>query len=268
MNRFITASLVALILALAACALPGQQAPESAPSASTRLPPPTVQAAQPQDTPSGEEPPESGSALPFRDDFTGEIAPAWEWVNESPDRWRITDDGWLEITADNPSVIGGGAAIEQVNLLVLPVPDGDFVATTRVQAEPIESFEQAALSLIQDGENYVAVLTGFCATCAGTISGHGFFMEAFLPALGLGDATILPREASATDVYLRLSYTAATRTVVGLYAVQPDQWQTVRTVSDVPAFKWISLGVSNVPGPDGNTVDLVARFDYFEIAQP
>ena len=35
----------------------------------------------------------------FRDAFDGSLDESWEWLNEDPSAWQITDEGWLEITA-------------------------------------------------------------------------------------------------------------------------------------------------------------------------
>ncbi|HEC24123.1 MAG TPA: hypothetical protein ENI95_14520 [Chloroflexi bacterium] len=199
----------------------------------------------------------------FVDDFNGWMDAGWEWQNENPERWSFTEDGWLEIVADNPM------GDERVNTLVRPVPEGDFTVTAHLTAAPNHNFQQAALSLLQNRENYVAVLTGFCRLCLPQTGGYGFFMEAFSGGSPMQGGMFYPREETATDVYLRLVYSAADNSVTGYYATGPTDWQEATVLRNVPPFTHIALGMSNLPAPEeAPGDDLVTRVDYVIITQP
>ncbi|GAB4483115.1 MAG: hypothetical protein Kow00124_32380 [Anaerolineae bacterium] len=213
-------------------------------------------------------PPPQPTPIPiiFRDDFTGSLSSEWAWINEGPANWAITPEGWLQITATNPTILAGKPDIEQENILTYPAPDGDFVVTAHVRAEPRTNFHQATIFLIGDGANYVAVNTGFCQFCIPDTGGHGFFMEAIRNGVGTSDLPAAPRQPGTTDVYLRLVYSAANNSVTAFASYEPDVWQQVGRPVDAPPFESVGLGASNVPGPGGEPEVLIAFFDYFEVA--
>jgi regulation of enolase protein 1 (concanavalin A-like superfamily) len=206
-------------------------------------------------------------AILFFDDFDDVVDSAWTWKNEDPDRWMITPEGWLAIAADDPSVIGSGQDIEQVNLLTQAAPGGDFIITTRLIADTNEDFQQAGIFLFLDGDNYVSILNAFCKPCLPNNGGYGVYMEGFKQSEPLADPIRTPRDPDVTDVTLRLIYSASENTVAGYVAITPDNWQHVGTYEDVPAFYEVGLGAANVPHPDGFEEDLIAFFDYFEISR-
>jgi len=204
--------------------------------------------------------------LLFRDDFEVELQPEWEWINEDPDRWSLTSDGWLEIQSNNPGFFNADEDFSMVNVLVQPAPAGDFVLSTHLRANPDENFQQAGIFLIHDQENYVSVLSAFCEPCVPDSNGFGFAMEAFKDGEYISNGMYKDRAPEETDVYLRLVYSSADATVTGFYAVEPDQWQIVGVIKDFPTIQKIALGTANLPGPAGVEKDLVASFDYLEIS--
>ena len=106
--------------------------------------------------------PSTDATVLFRDDFESNLEDGWRWGNEDSDRWRITEDGWLSITADNPTLKVKSEIIGQVNVLLRDAPPGSISLTARLLADPQEDFQQAAIYLIADGDNYVAINTQFC----------------------------------------------------------------------------------------------------------
>jgi hypothetical protein len=202
---------------------------------------------------------------PFREDFDGGLNPAWSWINEDPDRWQVADDGWLEITADDPPIAGDTIEIPMVNLLTRAIPQGvDIAVTTRVSADPDENFEQAALYLIEDGDSFVLVNIGFCDFCGG----KGIYLEAFSNNQQLLEGLqFFPLPAEASEVWLRLEYSPSGNAVVALVAVNEGEWQRVgEIVREPPAFVMLGIGAINLPGPESNPEqDLLARYDFVEL---
>lgn len=263
--------ILAAIALLAGCAQP-TSAPAEAPT--TEVPPePTVETTDiPPPTATTEPTPEpTPTETPwiFRDDFDGGLADGWTRVNEEPDRVSFTADGWLELVAGNPSIGGQeGLDIKMVNALTRPIPEGDFAATVRVKAAPLQNFQQATLFLILDARSYVAINTGFCEFCLPDTGGSGFYGEGFSNGTTLTDPPVfIPRDVTATDVYLRLVYRPAEASVTLYYATAPDAWQEARTLTNVPAFTMVGLGAGNLPGPGSDGTELVAQFDYFELSE-
>lgn len=256
--------MIIIVLALVACGSPGEPTEISQPTEAVTEPPPATETQAPIETPL---PSSTPDPVLFLDTFDGGLADGWEWLNEDPDRWSITEAGWLAFLADNPGLGASESEFAVTNLLSRQVPEGDLVVTTRVIADPDENFKQAALYLLGDPVDYVAVLTGFCSFCLPDSGGYGVFMEANMGGENLfEEPPFIPREPGITDLYLRLVYDAEANTVTGFYAVEAERWQEAFTVNDPPPFNRVALGAGNLPGPDGSTHDLQAFFDYLEIS--
>ena len=193
----------------------------------------------------------------FRDDFTGSIQAGWSWQNENPSRWGISTDGWLQIVGEDASLLADGI---QSNLLCRIAPDGDFQITIHISADPQVDFQQAALYLYQDGDNYTALNRGYCSPCE--TGGSGIFMEyKFSGSWGSNQA-----RAQDTDIFLRL--VNQEHTTIGYYAFETGEWQRIGRVGNYLDLPNICLGVSNVDSAGTRNADLEAKFDYIEIFRP
>lgn len=259
--------LLAIIIALTACSAPATPEPTSPPPPPTTAPeptpvPPTESPPEPTAEPSPEATPTvEPTATPenqiFRDDFTGELQPGWTWENENPDLWTFTDDGWLQIMGEDPSLLGGAA---QSNLLWRDLPSGDFIITIHLKTQPFSNFQQATLYLYEDLDNYVALNRGFCDLCVD--GGNAYYFE-FKISGAFGSYN---QPTNATDVYIRL--TREGDVISGYYANEPDQWERIgRYGGSYFNFTRVGIGVTN-SDPQGVDGDLVGQFDYFEITRP
>jgi hypothetical protein len=143
------------------------------------------------------------------------------------------------------------------------------IVTTLVRANPNENFQQAALYFFNEGLSHVSMVIGFCQPCLPDSDGYGIFGEAADQGETMfAEPVWLPRQESETEVYLRLEYSPEAAVAVGLYAYEPDNWQRAFLLRDVPVFTMTGIGASNLPGPEGNSADLVAEFDFFELDIP
>jgi hypothetical protein len=194
----------------------------------------------------------------FRDDFTGSLQPGWTWENENPDRWKVTDEGWLQILAEDPSLLAGGP---QSNTLWRTLPDGNFAISVHVQTLPTVNFQQAAIFLFEDINNYVAINRGYCAPCFPGQDGNGIFMDYKIN--GQGSAYKLHVDKS--DVYLRLLF--EDDVISAYYAFEPDEWERLGRFGNYFIFTRVGLGAANIDN-EGRNEDLVALYDYFEIMRP
>ena len=196
----------------------------------------------------------------FRDDFTGELQPGWIWENENPDRWQITEDGWLQILAEDESILGGEP---QSNLLFRDLPEGNFAVTVHLIAAPDSNFQQAAIFLYEDIYSYVAINRGYCEPCFPG-KGNGIFVD-----YKVNDHTRWSAELNTqideTDVYLRLI--SKDKIIYAYYALAPDEWQFITRLGEFFKFTKVGLGVSNIDN-GGIDSDLVGSYDYFEITRP
>jgi hypothetical protein len=191
----------------------------------------------------------------FRDDFTISLLPGWTWENENPERWTITPEGWLQILGEDTSLLAGQI---QANTLWRELPEGDFVITVHLQANPIADFQQAAIYIYEDIDNYITINRGFCGPCGGS----GVYMDYMINGQ-LGTYRV---PLHATDLYLRLENKGST--ITGSYASSPGQWARLGRFGNYFAFTRVGLGVSNVDSQSAVVADLLGLFDFFEITRP
>ena len=123
--------------------------PQLSPAALDGLPPQPV----------GQDPllesPVPGPLLPnYSQDFnTTTLGPQWHWVREDPSAWSLSSDpGTLTINTEPGDLYQTDNTAQ--NLLLEPVPHGDFIAETKVALRPTENYQQAGLLLYQDDDHY------------------------------------------------------------------------------------------------------------------
>jgi len=223
--------------------------------------PPTQPPSPATDTPAAAEPTEApplAENVIFRDDFTTELDPGWFWESELPDRWTITPDGWLQITAADAGLVN---AYRQDNLLFRDIPAGDFSISTFVRANPLHNFQQASIFIYLDNQNYVSVNRAICTISLCNAIGNGIFMEYQIG----GIYYFFSAPLTETEVYLKLS--VENNQIIGYYATTPGDWIQINFINYFAAFTKVGLSASNVDSAN-QVNDLVAQFDYFEITQP
>lgn len=253
-----------LLILLAACGASAPDLPDNQPTQVTPVSKPTETLIPiPTDTlvPTATFAP---TALPegmlFRDDFTGSLISGWVLENENPDRWKVTDDGWLQIMGEDNSALNGRP---QSNMLFRELPSGNFMVSVHLTTAPDSNFQQTAIFLFEDVNNYVAINRGFCEPCFPG-NGNGIFMDYKIGGKDywLGENKI---QADQTDVYLRL--VSQDKVIYGYYAFSPGDWQLLTRLGDFFEFKRVGLGVTNSDS-NGIDSDLIGSFDYFEISTP
>ena len=213
----------------------------------------------------------TSEALPegvlFREDFNNQLQDGWQWWNEDPELWSFVEFGdstWLRIVADDPVT-----PQEQVNSLVRPLPEGDFVITAHIIANPSENFHQANIFIFEDEASYIRLNLGFCDRC-GLPDGYGYFLENITERNVMntpsGEFSMMHRGAEEQDVYLRLVRQG--RSVTGYYATEYGDWQRIGSYNHAFTSGMIGLGATNIPAEGGQTEGIVAMFEYFEVSVP
>jgi regulation of enolase protein 1 (concanavalin A-like superfamily) len=240
----------------------------------TKLPPtetlePTQTEIPPTNTPEPTETPLPPTQTPlpegilFRDDFDGSFQPGWQWMNENPDKWGFVDFGgfsWLRIIGDK-----AGNFEDQTNTLMRDLPEGDFVITTHVLANPNQNFHQANIFIFEDAQNYIRLNFGFCDRC-GLPEGYGYFMETIIENNPFGDFYAVPRGAEDTDIYLRLVNQDGS--ITGYYTTELGEWQRIGAFGNYFDFVSVGLGATDSVPPSWEVEDIEAFFEYFEISTP
>jgi beta-xylosidase len=192
----------------------------------------------------------------FRDDFDGQLSPAWTWHNEDAAHYKLNEDGWLEITVGDENTLIGG---KQANLLWTPLPEGNIEVLVHLKAQPLFDYQHAGLVLYEDPEHYVFLNQGYCMQCV--LGGSGIFLEYRLNA-HQGRFTTA---SSASDLYLLLLIEHGA--VSAFFATKADEWQHIATLESDIQFTRVGLAVANDSTWDTG-YDLIGLFDYFEIRRP
>ncbi|MBI3169653.1 MAG: hypothetical protein HYZ22_14320 [Chloroflexi bacterium] len=189
----------------------------------------------------------------FRDDFNSQLNAAWTWENEDASRYRMNENGWLEITGGDESIMTNG---QQTNLLWITLPEDDFEIFIHLKSQPQSDFQRAGLLLYKDSEHYISLSRGYCMQCV--LGGNGIFLEYNLN----GSQGRYTTATNAVDLYLML---ISRQGVVGaFYAVEWHHWQYLASLGSNVDFERVSLSVTNDSTWDDG-YDVVGRFDYFEI---
>lgn len=193
----------------------------------------------------------------FRDNFDEVLAYGWTWHNEDKSAWRITNDGQLEIVAGDATLLATENG--QMNVLLRDSPTGNFEIIAKVSAHPSVDFQQAAIFIYQDDDNFVAINRGYCSPCVGDavyldneVEGDAF------SSFGIWFAT------NATELYLRLVREADTYTA--LFSLDGERWTEVGQVNRAMLPSKVGLSATNAAQIE-NGDDLIAKFDYFEILE-
>ena len=199
----------------------------------------------------------AGRDVIFRDDFVEVLADGWTWDNEDKSAWRITYDDQLQIVSGDATLLATENG--QSNVLLRDSPMGNFEIVASVSVHPSVDFQQAAIFIYQDDDNFVAINRGFCSPC-------------------VGDAVYLDNEVDgdpwssqgiwfptdATELYLRLVREKDTYTA--LFSLDGETWVEVGFVQRVLLPSKVGLSATNADVTEQDDV-LVAKFDYFVIRE-
>ncbi|MBO9314653.1 MAG: hypothetical protein J7456_02565 [Chloroflexus sp.] len=80
------------------------------------------------------------------------LAPEWFWVRENQNKWSLLAKlGSLRIATQYGTLDGGTAN----NILLRPAPVVSYELSTRVQIDSVQNYQEAALMLYRDDDNYV-----------------------------------------------------------------------------------------------------------------
>jgi cytochrome c len=188
--------------------------------------------------------------LPYKDDFDGSIGPGWQWVKENKKMWSITNmPGWLEI-------IAGKGAVSARNLLLRPIPEGNFELETKLKFEPVANYQIAGLIIYYNTANLIQFGRAYCNRRPACVD-DGFYFDMNIKGKPLEGNFATPAPAMDT-VYLRLRREGNTYT--SSYSEDGSRWTQigVHTSEMQPKSVGLAAGQSTIGS-------LPAQFDYFVI---
>jgi len=261
-KRLYCMSMIALLsLVIAACGEASvEPAPQSEPAQEDEPAPLPTDTPQPTETPlptSTHTPMPAG--LIFHDSFNGELQAGWMWQNEVPQKWRFTDDGWLEITAEDGGMLGDDSI--QTNVLLREMPDASrFEIVSHLIADTTSNFQQAAIFFIEDSDNFLVINRGHCTLCP--TQGEGIYTDYQYDGKNGSFKGVM---TDADEVYLRIVFDRETSYLTAYYATEPDKWIQIRKIPIDLDYQMVGLGATNLDNERNKDDDLVAKFDYFEI---
>jgi len=199
------------------------------------------------------------AGLLFYDGFDGELEEGWIWQNEVPEKWSITEDGWLEIIAEDGAMLGMDSI--QTNLLLQEMPDASrFEITAHLIADTTSDFQQAAIFFIEDSDNFLVINRGHCSPCP--TQGDGIYTDYQYDGVNGSFKAVM---TDADEVYFRIEYDTDAGYLTAYYATEPEQWIQLRKIPIDLNYQMVGLGASNIDVQQNKDDDLVAKYDYFAI---
>ena len=192
------------------------------------------------------------------DAFDTYLDPAWRWIHEDPAYWSLTPDGTLRIVLQqSPFDVD-----EMRNLLVRPVPTGDFTAETHLLFEPEGDFQNAGLILFADERNYLKIgreysSPGACPSCKG--NAISFIEVADGQVIAAPALVLVP---TMDEIYLRLVVKGGL--VDAVYSENGQEWIVLNFTRPLWEPEYIGL----YTGTGGEPVSGVsAEFAYFAMQE-
>ncbi|MBC7877738.1 MAG: DUF1349 domain-containing protein [Anaerolineales bacterium] len=234
--------------------IPATNIPEVVVTESTPSPSPTIVESSPTPTAPTFVTLPTSTALPFRDDFDGPLDKDWEWLREKDSDWSLTNNpGWLEIIAGFGLINGGNMN----NLLLQPVPEGNFELETKLKFKPTEEMEFAGLLIYENAANHIQFGHAFCH--APSCTGDGIYFENMVR--GSWNVENFEFEADNLEiVYLRLRREGNNFTAY--ISQNGEDWQLIGT--HITEMNPLSVGLISGQSFDRDGQN-PAQFDYFII---
>ena len=197
------------------------------------------------------------SAESFQDDFTGQLAEGWTWLEEDPTKWSLSAvDGSLQIMASDASFDSPQLPL---NILLRDAPLGDFEITTALHFTPTSNFQSAGLVIFQSQGNVLQLSHAFCDIVDACV-GDGVYFDNFENGSATGSNYHVAFQGSV--IYLRLQRKGNTYT--GYYSEDGQNW--LMTGKHVRDFSQIKVGLVAAQ----SQTEIPAVFDYFtmKLLQP
>jgi hypothetical protein len=177
--------------------------------------------------------------------------------SENMQKWSITGDGWLQITAEDGTLLANGT---QTNLLWHELPQGDYAVTVHINGLPSANFHQVAIFIYEDANNYITINSGFCDMCQ--TGGPGVYMDYKVS----GQVGTYMVKYEPDDLYLQL--VSKDKMISGYYGTSLDAMTRIGRFGNYFDFKKVGIGVSNCGSESRGKPALVGKYDFFEITRP
>lgn len=195
----------------------------------------------------------------WTDDFNGALAPDWSWVDEDPTHWNLKDvPGALRIITQGESLY---AVDKPKNLLLRDAPAGDFEIVTKVNFDPQNDFQQAAILIYQDHDNFVLLNRGFCGVqgCLGS----GIFLDSEMQGKMDFENHPGPRTAASLETtWLKLRKEGVK--YIGFYSDDGQNWKALGRLENPMTPTKVGLTANN-SNTDPSVPQIPADYDFFTL---
>ena len=191
------------------------------------------------------------------DDFDGALATDWSWIDEDPSHWNLTEmPGMLRIVTQGESLYRAG---KPRNLLLRDAPASDFEILTKVTFDPQDNFQQAAILIYQDEDNFVLLNRGFCDV--GDCPGSAVFLDNMVN--GKLDLANHPQTAvSSQTTWLRLRKEGMQ--YIAFHSADGQTWEELGRVENPLTPSKVGLSANNA-NADPSVPQIPADFDFFTV---
>jgi serine/threonine protein kinase len=204
--------------------------------------------------PSPQPTPEIASETGFTDNFDGQLADGWDWINEDPANWSLSAvPGYLQINAADASLDG---PTEIPNILVHYTDAQKFEATTHLRFNPSSNFQFAGFIIVQDGSNALQFGRGFC-DYQNLCAGNGLYFDNITDSVFSTDNFKIA--FSDEEAYLRLTRDGNLYTAY--YSTDGETWIEVGKHRHDFTSVYVGLTAAQAPAP------IAAQFDFFTLQE-
>ena len=204
------------------------------------------------------EPATAPTLATWTDDFNDALASGWSWVDEDPTHWNLIDaHGALRIITQGQSLYN---ADKPKNLLLRDAPIGNFEIIIKVTFDPQDNFQQAAILIYQDEDNFVLLNRGFCERegCPGS----GIFLDNEMKGEIDFSKPGLHTSSPLQTTWLRL-LKEETR-YIGFYSGDGQKWEELGRVENPMSPSKVGL-MANNSDADPSVPQIPADFDSFTV---
>jgi len=192
------------------------------------------------------------SAENFQDNFAGQLAEGWTWLEEDPAKWSLSAvDGSLQIMVSDASFDGPYLPL---NILLREAPAGDFEISTALHFAPTSNYQAAGLVVFQDQGDVLQLSRAFC-DIVNSCTGDGVYFDNFENGSVTGSNFNTPFQGEI--IYLRLRREGNTYT--GYYSTDGENWTMLGT--HTRDFSPIRVGLVAAQA----SAQIPAIFDYFSM---
>jgi len=192
------------------------------------------------------------SAENFQDEFAGQLAEGWTWLEEDPTKWSLSAvDGSLQIMVSDASFDGPYLPL---NILLRDAPAGDFEISTAVHFAPTSNFQAAGLVVFQGQGDVLQLSRAYC-DIVNSCTGNGIYFDNFENGSVSGSNYNTPFQGTIT--YLRLRREGNIYT--GEYSADGENWITMGT--HTRDFSQIRVGLVAAQSETA----IPAVFDFFRM---